>query len=273
MLSYGIIDYMGAVLARKESTVRITLWYFIISSIIMAVIGLLFIKAPSIPLIYLPVFAVLSALSVFALISFLKGLRVGNISVVSPIASAYPIIIVLTGVFLLKETVTLLLGSGIVLIILGTVLTSFKINDMKRLKIGKMLPGVKYAIMTLLGWGVLYAAVGVISKSLGWFYPVFIIAVGSAIILFLYSEAVKIKISFPKKISWLLLIYIAIGIAAFLFYSIGTDHGSIVVVGPISGAAPLVTVILAVGLARERINANQAIGIAFIIIGIIVLAL
>ncbi len=272
MLSYGIVDYMGALLARKESVVKITLWYFIITSIIMAAIGLAFITPPIIPLYYVVVFAMLSLISVFAFLSFLKGLQVGSISVITPIASAYPIIIVFAGVVLLREMITILFGAGIALIVLGTILASFKIKDLMKIRVKQAMPGVKYALITLVGWGVLYASVGIISKILGWFYPILIISVGSAIVLFLYLSIKRVKMTFPNQIKSPLFLYGIIGTAAFLFYSIGTSRGDIAVVGPLAGAAPLIAIILAMTLKRERIELNQAIGIACIILGILILA-
>lgn len=273
MLSYGIIDYIGAILARSEGTVKITFWYFAVSSIIMAIIGLLFVKPPAIPTVYIAIFATLSVLSAFSLLAFLKGLKVGSISIVSPIASAYPIVIVFAGVLLLNEAITISLGAGIVLIILGAVFASFKMHELRKLKLSKAIPGVKYALIALFGWGILYASIGIISKSLGWFYPVFIISVGSAIALFIYSWFGKIDTAFPLKIKRNLFAYATIGTAAFLFYSIGTNIGSIAVVGPITGAAPLITVILAMALKGEKVEINQAIGIIFIISGIVILSL
>lgn len=272
MLSYGIVDYMGALLARKESAVKITLWYFIITSVIMAAIGLAFIKPPAIPMYYVVVFPILSVISVLAFLSFLKGLQVGSISVITPIASAYPIIIVFAGVILLREMVTLLLGAGIALIVLGTVLASFKIKDLRKLRVKRALPGIKYALITLVGWGVLFASVGIISKVLGWFYPILILSVGSAIVLFFYSAIKRVKTAFPHRITFPMLLYVIIGTAAFLFYSIGTSRGAIAVVGPLAGAAPLIAITLAMTLKRERVDLNQAIGIACILIGILILA-
>jgi drug/metabolite transporter (DMT)-like permease len=272
MLAYGIIDYMGSILTKKDNAVRITFWYFLLSSILLIVIGLLFFKPPTISLFHVLAFTILSIISVFAFLAFYKALRIGKVAVVVPIANTYSIIIVLIGILFLNENITLFLGIGIILTILGTVLTSFKLKDIMNLNLKKAAPGVKYAIITMLGWGILYASVGIISKQLGWFWPILILTVGSTIVLFIYSSINKIKASFPTKLTNLMFWYVLIGTAAFLFYSVGTSRGQISLVGPIAAAAPFVTVILARTLTKEKIDANQIVGIACIIMGLVIIA-
>jgi drug/metabolite transporter (DMT)-like permease len=272
MLAYGIIDYMGSILTKKDNAIRITFWYFLISSALLAVIGLLFFRPPQISLLDSFVFAVLSVISVFAFLAFYKGLRIGKVSVVAPVASSWSWIAVLVGVLFLNEAVTPFLGLGIVLTILGTILTSFKFKDLANLNFKKSMPGVRYAVATMFGWGVLYTAIGIISRQLGWFWPILVVSVGSTIVLFVYALVSKTETSFPTKLTGLMFWYIIIGTAAFLFYSLGTSKGYVSLVGPISAAAPFVTVVLARVLVKERVDANQVVGIACIILGLVVLA-
>lgn len=271
MVAYGIIDYVSSIVAKRDNLIRITFWYFLLSSALLAVMGLLF-RLPQISLLDALAFMVLPVISVLALLAFYKGMRIGKVSVVASIAGSWSVITVFVGVLFLNEAITLFLGIGIVLTILGAVLTSFKFKDLVNLKFDRFVPGVKYSVAAMLGWGVLYAAIGVISKQLGWFWPIFIISVGSTIVIFIYASISRIKTAFPTKLASLMFWYIVIGTAADLFYSLGTSKGYVSLVGPISAAAPFVAVILARVLAKEKVDTNQVIGIVCIILGLVIIA-
>lgn len=272
MVAYGVTNIMGSMLTKRDNAIRIILWYYIFSSALLAVIGVLFFKLPQLSLLNVFAFAVLSSISVFAFVSFLRGMRVGKVSVVAPIANSWSVIAVLAGVLFLHEAITPLLGVGIVLTVLGTALVSFKFKDLISLNFGRSAPGVKYAAMTMLGWGVLYTSIGIISRQLGWLWPILILSVGSTIVVFVYSLTGNIKISFPTKLTNLMFWYVLIGTAGFLLYSLGTSRGDVSLVGPLAAASPFVTVILARVLVKERIDANQIVGIACIILGLVALA-
>ena len=42
MVAYGIQSYMASVLTKKDNAIRIIFWYYLFSSILLAVIALLF---------------------------------------------------------------------------------------------------------------------------------------------------------------------------------------------------------------------------------------
>jgi drug/metabolite transporter (DMT)-like permease len=61
-------------------------------------------------------------------------------------------------------------------------------------------------------------------------------------------------------------------ILAYASYSIGIERYLTSVVGPLAAAYPLVTVVLAVVILREKTAINQKVGIAGVIGGVILLA-
>ncbi|MGI0100851.1 MAG: DMT family transporter [Candidatus Micrarchaeaceae archaeon] len=270
MLCYGISDILSGMVAKKNSATKLTLWYFAIGSVILAAMGLL-LPMPHISVTDIAALALLSVISAAGLFSFYKGLRVGKVSVIVPVSATWSLITVLIGALLLKEGLNTVQYIGIALIILGTVLISIKIRYLIGLKLNKLAAGIPYAILSMVLWGFLYSGIGVISQQMhNWLWPVLINTIGSMIVMLLYVLSRKPDISFPGGISkYLILLWIATGVAGFLFYSMGTSTGYISVVGPISAAAPLITVILAMVVLKEKVSLHQAIGIALIILGLI----
>ena len=273
MIGYGLTDFLSSTVTKKDNPIKLGFWYFLLSSILLAIIGLLLFKIPKISDVEAIILVVTSFLSVFGLLSFLKALKVGKLSIIAPISGSWSIITVLIGVIFLNETLSILQIVGVILTILGTILTSFKLRDILNLKLNNLVPGSGYAVITMLIWGVFYAAIGVLSKQFGWLYPVFIVTLGSAILLLIYSLIKRIKLSFPTKLSGLLVLWAILGTIAFVFYSLGANYGYISLVSPITAAAPFIAVILGLLLLKERVEINQIIGISLIIIGLIVITL
>ena len=272
MIGYGLTDVLSSILTKKDSAIKLTFWYFLLSGIILAFMSVLLFGFPKISNSEAILLTITSFLSVFGLLAFFKSLKVGKLSIVAPISGSWSIITVLIGVLFLNEALSTLQILGVILIILGTILTSFKLKDMLNLKLDKLVPGSGYAIMAMLIWGVFYAAVGILSKQLGWLYPIFIVTLGSAILLLIYSLIKRVDLSFPTKLSGLLLLWVVIGTIAFAFYGLGVNYGYISLVSPIAAAAPFIAVILSVLLFKEKLEINEVVGIIFIIIGLVAIA-
>lgn len=199
-------------------------------------------------------------------------LKVGKLAIVAPISGSWSVITVLIGVLLLNEVVNFYEEVGIILIIVGTILSVFRYKDITHVRFNRLISGVDYALITMVLWGMFYAGIGVLSEQLGWFWSVFVILALGSFLLLIYTSLKGTDISFPKNVLSLMFLYVVIGTAAFIFYSVGTSYGSLALVSPIAAAAPFIAVILALLLLKEKLEVNQIFGIAAIIIGLILIA-
>jgi drug/metabolite transporter (DMT)-like permease len=268
----GTTNLLSSMLNKRYDSLRMALWYFILSSIILG-FGLMFFKLPQISGYYTALFVVLSLVSAGGLLTFYKALRVGKLSVVSPISGASVVITVAMGLVILGESLTALQAFGVITTIIGIILVSFKIKELRHLKAGHLTKGVGYAIATMFLWGIFYGLVGILAKSFGWFWPLFLSTVGSMVILLAYAAIRGMDVSFPAKSSKLVAAWITVGTLAFAFYSIGVNYGYISLVSPLESASPFVAIILAYALLKERLDKNQIVGMALIIIGIVSIAI
>ncbi len=273
MAFYGLSSFFVSILSKRDNPIKLTFWYFVISTIILAVIALMFFKVPSISATEAALLAVASVLSVAGLFAFFKSLEKGKLAIVAPISGSWSIITVLVGVLFLKENLSLLQGLGVLATIIGTTLTSFKLKGILKTGFHSLVSGAEYAMAAMLIWGAFYSLIGVLSKGMGWLYPIMIVGIGSCIILFASSSANKTKINFPASLSMMLIVWSVITVIALASYSVGTSHGYVSVVGPIAAASPFIAVILGVLLLKEKLASNQIIGIALILLGIIAIAL
>lgn len=272
MVTYGFTDLISSLLTKRYNITRLTFWYFVLSGIILGAISFLFFKLPKVSLLQVILLAFTSLVSVVALLSFFKGLKIGKLSIIAPISGAWSIITVLIGVMLFGESLTVMQSVGVALAILGTVLTSFKMRDLLAPRLRNLAPGSDYAIITMLLWGVFYAGIGILSKQLGWIWPVFVTTILSAVILLVYALFNGTDLSFPSKGTKLIVLWMIIGTIAFSTYGISANYGNVSLVSPIVASAPFIAVIAARLLLKEKLEVNQIIGIALILVGIFLIA-
>jgi drug/metabolite transporter (DMT)-like permease len=272
MMFYGFADFVPALMVKKHNPVKITAWSFLVSSIIYGVVGLAFFSFPVLSGSDIFLLIVGSFLSAAGLLFFYKGLESGKASIIVPVASSWSILTVLIGVFLLGETLNVFQSIGIPVVIIGTILVSLREGEVPKVRVKGATSGIYYALLAVFSWGFLYAIIGVLSKSVGWLWPIFVTSVGSTVILFLYSRVNKIELSFPRDITTQFGVYAILNAAAFLLYSMSASYGNIAVISPIVAAAPLIVMALAYFILHERLRRNQVLGVVIILIGIIAVA-
>lgn len=272
-LGYGTADYIA-----KRTTDRVgfveTLWYLeSIGAPILVVLALI-VERPSWPALDpLLLLVGLSGVSVVASFYLYRAFEFGTLSVVSPLASGYPSLIVVLAVLVLHEPLTVPDAAGIVLTLAGVVLiTRVTIGEVSRAKNPRV--GIVSAAFAFVGYGVFYFGLKLVVGPIPPITSAAIVRVVS-----LAPVAVVAGLQGALRIPRSGLRTRALAIAtldslALVAYNIGlaTSH-AIAVLGTVSGLFSAVTVAWAVLLLKERLSIVQWIGAAAIFAGVAVLAL
>ena len=272
MVGFGCVDVIAFLLSRQVNPRIVPLWTTTLSVIFLG-IGLFFFPFPSLSITNMILLIAGSAIGVIALIAFYKGLNLGKISVVVPIANVWPLIAVPISIFVLHESLNLDEAIGIFLAIIGTALVSLKYDDVIKLKFNKLAAGAKFALITMVGWGVFYTAVGFLSQSLGWFWSTELAQIGVCIFMLFYLISTKTGIGFPMQAKGKFVLFGILLAVSFISYSISTNLGYVAITAPITGSSPLVTVLLGMFLLKERVEKSQFAGILLIVVGIALITL
>jgi len=213
----------------------------------------------------------LGAINAVASYSLFKGFEVGQLSIISPIASSYPALSTALAVFLLNERVSSTRFIAILAILIGIVLISI---ERKREKFDKrrLATGVGYAMIVFFALGFMFFALKLIVVDLGAFLPVLLVRVMSASVL----TVVLLNFRGSMRRSWssYLPIVFVIGIVDTLgniTYNLGILGGTVSVVATISGLFSAVTVILAFAVLKERLAVHQVLGLLTILIGVAII--
>ena len=211
----------------------------------------------------------LGAINAVAAFSLFKGFEVGQLSIISPIASSYPALSTVLAVLLYNEHVSSIRFVAILTILVGIVLVSIQ-STTGRLDQKQLAAGVGYAMVAFFALGFLFFALKVVVGNLGPFLPVLLVRMMSAIIL---TGAVLLNSRAQSCGGWrsyLPLVFV-IGIVDTLgniTYNLGIVGGAVSVVTTVSGLFSAVTVILAFIVLKERLAAHQAIGLLAILVGV-----
>jgi len=276
MLGWGIADFLGALSSRRIGYL-LTLFWMQIAGFLIALIYFL-IKIPPFNITsilkFLPVLVLCGFLEAVAYSAFYKGLKEGQVSLVSPIGSSWAFLTLVLGLIFLKEILSINQVIAVILIFSGIICASLSIKELREGRITTF-KGVKEGLIAMLGWGALAFLMVSPAKALGWFLPVFILRLFTILFLlpFIFINRRLIKI-IPHFSSFIPLIFIGfLDVVAFFAYAFGIRGEQVSIIVAIVAAFPLVTIVLARIFLKERLVLNQALGIASVITGLILISL
>jgi drug/metabolite transporter (DMT)-like permease len=267
-LAWGISDFLGGLKSRSVALLTVLLvsqgTALILASVLVISRG----EAPpgGAFLVYAALAGLIETLGVAALY---RGLAVGVMSIVAPIAATAPVVPVVVGI-VLGELPAALQAAGIALAVLGIVATACRRRsaDVPRAVIAS---SVLFGLLTAIGFGSFYVAMDAASEGeIPWALLVArLTAVGIfvGVIVLARSRIAARRSDLPVIASIGVLV-----IAADSMYATATTHGLLSVVAVLSTLYPVVTIALARAYLNERIERAQQVGIAMTLCGVVAIA-
>jgi drug/metabolite transporter (DMT)-like permease len=271
MVGWGIADFFVACAVRKANAMIVLFWSMLVIFLLSALVVVLLAGTSSISVEMLVMVLICGLLGVVSWGAYYKGMSIGKVAIVSPIANTWPALTVILSLLFLGESLTGTQSIGVVFAIIGTVLISFKFKDIFRLK--DPAKGASYALVGVFGWGLYFVLFGVLVDGLGWFFPLFLIKTSTVAYLATYFKARKLSFSVPRKALVLVALIGVFETMASLAYGLGITFQYTAIIAPIIAGVPMVTVLLARIFFREKVEFNQGIGIMVIIAGLVLLAI
>ena len=270
LFSWGTADIFGGLVSRKINGHSVAIWIFTINSL-LATLMLPFVH------INLTRTTVDSALTMLGLaiigtlpfMMLYEAIRRGNASIAGTIAAAYSAVSIILAVLFLHAEINMTITIFIVLIFVGIVLVSINFSSTS-LKTVLKDKGVPYALAACILWGIYYAFIKLPVSNYGWFLPAYITWLTFPLgILFMRIKQIPLIKSPTLKLLVFQIfnaIMIMLGIFAFN-YAIALSSVPIVI--GISSGYPLLFVILAAIVFKDKIDKQQMLGLIMGLIGII----
>lgn len=204
---------------------------------------------------------------------YYSALQRGPVAIVSPIMSVYKGVVIILAVLVLAERMSPGQSAGAGAALLGAFLASINLSDLKdgRLVVGR---GVIFGLFAMLAFGVFYYSIAALSRDLGWFLPVFMIRMFTAI--FAAPIAIRQPPTPDRPLTpKLALAVFAIGvieIAAMFAFARGAQVGIVAIVAAVSSTYTLVPIAGAIVLLRERLRPIQVVGVISVVAGVTLLS-
>jgi uncharacterized membrane protein len=241
--------------------------------------ALYLIREPALPaltptnLAFALVFGLLNA---SAYVLFYKALDIGEASIVAPISSTFNVIAPIVSFLVFRESFSALKIAALALVVVGVALTAFQFGDLRSgVSARKLAKGVPYALIWVLIWGVYLPFWDRFVEGDGWVVWAMLVKLVLVVSVAAYATFLRqesLAFSPVGVVGWLVFIgfcetVATLGISGSMSASVNTT--SIVVA--ITSAYPLVTVLLALALLKERLAANQGVGVGLILTGMVLL--
>lgn len=286
-LCWGSTDVSAAAAGRGLGGLRVAAIVQLTS--LMAIVLVAFARGSGLPASPGDTFvaALAGTIAAGAYVTFFTALRIGPVSVVSPVVSAYGGVTVVLAVLLRGETLTPLQALGAALVTGGVVLTGLVADGGWR-STRLVGPGVAFATIAMLCFAGLTIVLAGPIRTSGWLPVLLASRIANALTVWLIFAAVLASRS--PRVEPLLVgasarrtrrgnaILIAVvggllDIAGFIAFAVALETAPTWIVGLASSFGPVVTVVVAVALWGERLRPSQWLGLAGLAAGLVAVAL
>ena len=205
------------------------------------------------------------------LLALYTGLSRGRMGIVTPIAGLGVVVPVAVGL-VRGDPVTLLLGAGILLAIVGAVLASGpEVRGERGGSEGGDAASIGYAVIAAVGLGAAMVCVDLGSRVSG-LHTLWSMRVASVALFVLVGLVLSTRWRVPRR---LLPGVVLVGLAdlgATALFAVATTRGHLSIAGVLASLYPVTTILLARFLLRERLRPVQVVGVVAALVGIALIA-
>jgi drug/metabolite transporter (DMT)-like permease len=275
-LCWGTSDFIGGVQSRRVPQVGVLLVAQLVGAGVIAVVVVL--SGATRPSVHHLLEGAAGGLAgTAALFAFYRGLAVGTMSVVAPIAATGAAVPVIVGIARGEAPGPMRL-LGIAVAIVGVVLVSRESADLdapaSAARARVVRTSIALALIAALGFGGFF--VGVHEAAKGdplWAILAARLAGASAVVLVAVAFAARGAAVSPGRaaLPWLVALGL-LDVAANTLYAVATRHGLLSVVSVAASLYPVITVMLARVVLRERVRRVQELGILAALGGVVLIA-
>lgn len=263
-LAWGVADFVGPLVGRRLGTLRVLFWAQIGG---VLAIGLAVAIRGQGPAGWAVLFAILASIGgMLGLFAYYRGIQHGAISVVAPIAGVSAIVPVIYGIAT-GDSPSALQLVGVTCALLGVVLASIEHHEGSR----RIAAGAGLALLAAAGFGFYFPWMHAAGKVDFWWASL----VFRTVALLLVAAVVAHQRA-PMKLGRRdLAIVFAIGIGDTVgnaLFAASSGKGLVSLTAVLASLYPVVTVLLAASVLRERVAPLQRAGIALTLTGVVLIS-
>jgi len=204
---------------------------------------------------------------------FFESIIDGQVAIAGTIAAAYPVFVVLGAIAFLSESLTGVQTFGVVLIIGGVLALSYEPNPRASHALTKR--SLTFAFLAFFAWGVwgLTSKIAVEDITAGNLFGFYVISSLTAPLLYSWVRRARPPAAVseaPTRLAWAFgAVTLATNVFGAIAYTYALEVGNASLVVPTSSAYPIVTVVLAVAILKEKVHRTQWAWLAAVLAGLI----
>ncbi|WP_283136436.1 DMT family transporter [Rhizohabitans arisaemae] len=267
-LGWGISDFLGGLKSRAVSVLSVLLISQVTALILLAIMAV--VRGAGPPDASSLGFAALAGLGeTVGIAALYRGLAVGTMSIVAPIAATAPIVPLLAGLAT-GQVPSPLQFTGLALALIGLVFTAYRSGGGKSGG-SPVTPSVVYGLLAALGLGTFFftmhnAGTGDVGWALLTARLTAVIAIASVVVV------KRHRVTVPRNsLPTIALIGVLI-IAADFLYTTASTLGLVSIAAVLGSLHSIVTIVLARIVLNERLERAQQVGIAASVIGVLAIS-
>jgi drug/metabolite transporter (DMT)-like permease len=264
-LAWGVGDFVGPWQGKTFGVLRVMLWAQLGG---LALVAIAVAARGRPPDDWAVLWAVVAAVSgTLGLVAFYRGMATGTMSVVAPIAGASAIVPVVYGIATGDKPSALQLA-GMAAAIAGVALAA---REQQPGGGRRLASGVGLALLAAVGFGFYFPPMHAAGAADPWWSAFVFRLTATAVVL----VAVAIRRPPVRLVRWPLVIVIAAGCAdtlGNLLFAASSGHGLVSVTSVLASLYPIVTVVLAGVVLKERIGGTQRVGVVLTLAGIVLIS-
>ncbi|HET8759787.1 MAG TPA: DMT family transporter [Nitrospiria bacterium] len=281
-VTWGVADYFAARISRQVGEIAALLRIQLVGAPVL-VLAWIALRPPWPATADLLWIAAAAACFLVGYVSFFYGLRVGAISLVSPISSAGAVVPAFVGIALLGEAASGVRMGGMAVALLGVMVLTADPAAIGSLAREGRRSGIKAGIVTLVAWGSGTALLLPAIRSVGAFAPIAILRLEILTLLAAWwlvqratadtaSPGGALPPDVPFAGGWAVVVAASLlDLTAFFSYGVALRDAPAAVAAPIASGYPLVTILIARHRLHERLSPREWLGVGLTLAGAAVL--
>lgn len=280
-LTWGVADYLAALISRRVGETSALLRIQLVGVPVL-LLGWVVLRPPFPSPHNLAWITAAAACFMVGYLAFFNGLRVGAISLVSPISSAGSAVPVLAAIAFLGETLSPTRLGGIGLTLIGIWVLLADPGAISALAREGRRQGIRAGVVTLVAWGSGTALLLPVVKTAGAFVSVATLRLEVLAMITLWwlitrgrsaepgtDSSIATGGAAPSQSIWRLVAPAAVlDLAAFFAYGVALRDAPAAVAAPIASAYPLVTILIARQRLHERLTRREWVGVGLTLVGV-----
>ena len=267
-ISWGLADFVGGLKARRLHLLTVVFGSQAAGLVLIATVVAIRGEGPP-PAEFVPWAIASGVVGVAGLAAFYRGLSVGAMSVVAPISATAAAIPVTVGLAT-GDRPTALQGAGMAVALLGVVLAAREEVD-RGAGDTRLAAGVGLAVMAAVGFGLFFVTIDVASEH----DPLWATCVNrftTVPILIVAILLARPRLRVGARNTMALALVGVLDVGANVLYASASREGLIALVSVIASLFPVVVVLLARAVLKERLQRSQQAGVLFALVGVALIA-